>query len=154
MRILYFEDFAVGDQAWGAEVVVDREEMLEYARRNDPWPFHIDEEAAAATPFGGLIASAGYSICLLYRSIRPLWNGPEQKWALQGAVDWYVQFHQPIRPGQRMREKLTILETRRSSKAGRGFVKARQDLFNQVHEFALTFEFTFIVATRPESTPA
>ena len=154
MRILYFEDFAVGDQAWGAEVVVDREEMLEYARRNDPWPFHIDEEAAAATPFGGLIASAGYSISLLYRSIRPLWNGPEQKWALQGAVDWCVRFHQPIRPGQRMREKLTILETRRSSKSSRGFVKARQEFFNQDHELALTLDFTFVVATRPETTPA
>jgi acyl dehydratase len=63
----YFEDLVEGQEFVGDEVAVDKDEMLEYARKNDPWPFHVDEEAAKESPFGGLIASGGYAISLYYR---------------------------------------------------------------------------------------
>jgi hypothetical protein len=50
---LYFEDLEEGAVFRGDECVVDREEMLEYARKNDPLPFHLDEEAAKSSLFGG-----------------------------------------------------------------------------------------------------
>jgi acyl dehydratase len=43
--------------------------MLEFSRRNDPWPFHVDEAAAALSPYGGIVASGGYIVTLWYRSL-------------------------------------------------------------------------------------
>src|SRR6516165_6371392 len=50
----------------------DKDEMLDYARKNDRSPFHVDEEAARNSPYGGLIASAGYTVTLWYRSAIPI----------------------------------------------------------------------------------
>ena len=49
-KTIYFEDLTVGEPIWGDEVVADPEEMMEYNRRNDPWPIHIDPEFAAKSP--------------------------------------------------------------------------------------------------------
>jgi acyl dehydratase len=57
MKMIYFEDLNVGDSWTTTEHIVDREEMLAYNHANDPWPFHIDPEAASKSPFRGLIAS-------------------------------------------------------------------------------------------------
>ena len=67
MGMMYFEDLNVGDSWTSAEHTVDHEEMLAYGRTNDPWPFHANPEAATRSPFGGLIASGGYTITLMYR---------------------------------------------------------------------------------------
>jgi len=67
MKVIYFEDLNVGDSWTTTEHLVDREEMLAYNRAYDPWPFHVDAEAASKSPFGGLIASGGYTISLMYR---------------------------------------------------------------------------------------
>jgi acyl dehydratase len=56
-RLITFEDLAEGSVFWGPEVMADADEMVAYARKYDPWPFHVDAEAAKQTPFGGLIAS-------------------------------------------------------------------------------------------------
>ena len=64
----HFEDLEHGAVFWGDECEVDKEEMLQYALKNDPLPFHTDEEAAKASPYGGLIASGGYTVTLWYRS--------------------------------------------------------------------------------------
>ena len=61
---IYWDDLEVGALFWGDSVTVDPEEMLEYHRRNDPQPFHLDENAAQASHFRGLIASAGYTVML------------------------------------------------------------------------------------------
>jgi acyl dehydratase len=59
-KMVYVEDLNVGASWASAEHTVDHEEMLAYNRANDPWPIHIDPDAAAKSPFGGLIASGGY----------------------------------------------------------------------------------------------
>ena len=69
MRTVYFEDLDVGSVHLGQQCVCDRDEMLDFGRRNDPWPFHVDEVAAARSQFGGVIASGGYIITLWYRSL-------------------------------------------------------------------------------------
>ena len=78
MGLVYFEDINVGDCWASGEHVVDREEMLAYNRANDPWPIHVDEEAAARTPFGGLIASGGYTITIMYRLGTQIWLHPDR----------------------------------------------------------------------------
>ena len=74
MPTVYFEDLEIGSVHLGGECVCDREEMLEFGRRNDPWPFHVDEAAAARSPFGGIVASGGYIVTLWYRMLVEIYN--------------------------------------------------------------------------------
>jgi acyl dehydratase len=86
MGMTYFEDLNVGDSWMSAEYTVDHEEMLAYGRANDPWPIHVDAEAATKSPFGGLIASGGYTITLMYRLGHEIVNQPDRAWAFLGAL--------------------------------------------------------------------
>ena len=62
MERVYFEDLEEGQIFWGDEVLVDPHEMLACNVRNDPWPIHVDKSAAEMSPYGGIIASGGYTI--------------------------------------------------------------------------------------------
>jgi acyl dehydratase len=130
MDLMYFEGLNVGDSLTSSECLVDHEEMLAYGRTNDPWPIHVDSEAAAKSPFGGLIASGGYTITLMYRLGHEILNQPDRAWAFLGGFDWHVKFVEPVRSGDRLHERLTILEKRTSSKPGRGIVKNLIEVIN------------------------
>jgi acyl dehydratase len=148
-NFVYFEDLVDGRTYWGTECVADKEEMLEYARKNDPWPFHADEEAAKKYGFGGIIASGGYTITLAYRSLTGLYNAPETTWAFLGGLAWpNFKFHLPLRPGDRLRARMTIQSKRKSSKPGRGVVTALMEMLNQDGTAVLSHEVIFLIATR------
>jgi acyl dehydratase len=149
MATVYFEDLNVGDSWSSSEHVVDHDEMLAYGRANDPWPIHVDPEAAAKSPFGGLIASGGYTISLMYRLGREIVNGPDRTWAFLGGFDWHVKFPEPVRSGDRLHERITILETRLSSKPGRGIVRQLIEIINDRERVVLSIESTALLATRP-----
>lgn len=148
--LVYFEDLVDGRTYLGTECVADKEEMLEYARKNDPWPFHADEEAAKKSGFGGIIASAGYSLTLGYRSLIGLYNTPETAWAFLGGLEWpNMKFHLPVRPEDRLRARMTIQSKRKSSKPGRGVVTALMEMLNQDGTAVYSHEVIFLIATRP-----
>src|SRR5215467_13907469 len=63
----YWEDFQLGDTAPIGEQHLDAAEMVAFARAYDPQPFHIDEDAARQTVYGGLIASGWYTVALVMR---------------------------------------------------------------------------------------
>jgi acyl dehydratase len=149
MATVYFEDLIEGQEFVGGEVMVDKDEMLEYARKNDPWPFHVDEEAAQASSFGGLIASGGYAISLYYRLGHLLHNTADSTWAFLGGFDWHVSFPRPIRPGDRLHRKTVVRSKRLSSKPGRGIVESVGTLLNQNGEEVLRIEVASLIATRP-----
>ena len=86
MNMTFFEDLNVGDGWTSAECTVDYGEMLAYGRANDPWPFHADPEVASRSAFGGLIASGGYTITLMYRLGHEIVNQPDHAWAFLGAL--------------------------------------------------------------------
>ena len=150
MGMIYFEDLNVGDSWTSAEYTVDHEEMLAYGRKNDPWPFHANPEAASRSPFGGLIASGGYTITLMYRLSHEIANQPDRVWALLGGFDWHVKFVEPVRSGDRLHERITILEKRTSGKPGRGIVKNLIEVINDQQRVALSIESTVLIATRPQ----
>ena len=153
MKKVYFEDLDEGSLHWGEECIVDKDEMLEYNRKNDPWPIHVDEEAAAQSPFGGIIASGGYTITLLYRLTHTIYNRPEAPWAFLGGFEWHVRFHLPVRPGDRLRINLTILSKRLSSKPGRGVITFKVEMLKQDDQVVFALEkCTALMATRPEHT--
>ncbi|MBR1155646.1 MaoC/PaaZ C-terminal domain-containing protein [Bradyrhizobium sp. JYMT SZCCT0428] len=147
MCMMYFEDFNVGDSWTSTEYTVDREEMLAYNRTNDPWPIHVNPEAAARSPFGGLIASGGYTITLMYRLSHEIVNQPDRMWAFLGGFDWHVKFVEPVRSGDRLHERITILDKRLSSKSGRGLVKHLIEVINDRERVVLSIESTILIAT-------
>ena len=147
MSTMYFEDMNVGDSWTSPERTVDHEEMLAYGRTNDPWPFHADPEAATRSPFGGLIASGGYTITLMYRMCHEIMNQPDRVWAFLGGFDWHLKFAEPVRSGDRLHERITILEKRLSSKPGRGIVKVLSEVINDRKRVVLSIESTTLMAT-------
>jgi acyl dehydratase len=130
MGMIYFEDLNIGDNWTTTEHSVDREEMLAYSRINDPWPIHVDPDAARKSPFGGLIASGRYTISLMYRLSHEVVNQPDRTWAFLGGFDWQLKFLEPVRAGDRLHERITIIEKRPSSKPGRGIIKDHVEMIN------------------------
>ena len=146
MEKIFWDDLEEGSVIWGNTVVVDPEEMLEYARRNDPQPFHLDEEAAKATIFGGLIASAGYTVTLWYRSCIPILT----KFEFLGGSEWLIKLSAPVRPNDRLRVRVEIKSKRASSKPGRGYVAAFHEILNQDDIVVFSCEVTWMLAIRPD----
>ena len=150
MRMIYFEDLTVGDSWKSSEHLVNGPEMLAYNQENDPWPMHVDFEAAAKSPYGGLIASGGYTISIMYRLGHEIYNRADLQWAFLGGFDWHLKFVEPVRAGDRLHERITILETRLSSKPGRGITKSRIELLNDRDRVVLSIDSTAMMATRPQ----
>jgi acyl dehydratase len=150
LSTVYFEDLEIGSVHLGRESVCDKDEMLEYSRRNDPWPFHVDEVAAAHSPFGGIIASGGYVITPWYRSLIEIYNTPKATWAFLGGFDWKLKFLAPVRAADTLRAKVTVKDKRLSSKPGRGVITLFHEVLNQRSEVACTVEVVALLATRTE----
>jgi acyl dehydratase len=148
---VYFEDLAIGDSFESEEVIVDKDEMLAYNRKNDPWPFHVDEAAAARTPYGSLIASGGFTITLMYRLGHCIYNVPGRRWRVLGASQWQLKFPAPVRVGDRLRLRLTVQGKRESSRPERGHFDLLYELVNQAGEVALSVLVAGLIGRRPRS---
>jgi acyl dehydratase len=144
----FFEDVQVGVEEVSREMVVDRDEMVAYARANDPFLIHVDEDAAAASPFGGLIASGGFTISLWYRLLHSKNREFERVEAALSGFDWHVTFPNPVRAGDRLHLRMTVTEKRLTSKPGRGVVTWVTGLVNQEGTTVLTIEGASLLATR------
>src|SRR5512138_393240 len=90
-RLVTFEDLAEGSVFWGTEVVADADEMVAYAAKYDPWPFHLDVEAAKVTPFGGLIASAGSTFSRWCQSFHSVFRPPDNELAFLGGYELHIK---------------------------------------------------------------
>jgi acyl dehydratase len=147
-KLVTFEDLVEGAVFWGEEVLADTDAMLDYAKKYDPWPFHVDAEAAKQTPFGGLVASAGYTFSLWCRSVHTIIRTPDVEWAFLGGYDLRVKLLQPVRPGDRLRLKVSVGQKRLSNKGGRGHVDSQHLLMRQDGTPVFSVEFSFLIGTR------
>lgn len=146
----YFEDFAVGEQIELGEVEVSEAAIIEFAEQFDPQPFHVDPEAAKATPYGGLIAS-GWHTCAIY--MRLLYDGMISDSSSQGSSGMEeLRWLAPVRPGDTLRARYTVLEaTRSSTKPNRGTVLFRSEMLNQDDVVVLRMIGRGLYGTRPGS---
>lgn len=137
--LLHFEDFRAGEAIDLGSYRVTRREILEFAERWDPQPFHTDEEAARESIYGGLIAS-GWHTCAM--AMRMLCDSVLLRAASLGSpgVD-EVRWLLPVRPGDTLHGRMTVLETRPSrSRPDRGIVRSRWEVRNQDDEVVMTME--------------
>ena len=126
----HFEDFVPGEVAEFGPIAIDEAEVVAFARRYDPQPVHIDADAATAGPFGGLIASGWHTASLVMRVLVEHYLARGAALASPGVDE--LRWLQPVRPGDVLRVRVTVLEARRSrSKPDRGLVRTRIETVNQ-----------------------
>ncbi len=124
-----FDDLRAGQRIDLGTTTVTEDEILAFAREFDPQPFHVDPDAAAASPYGGLIAS-GWHTCSLF--MRLLAEGFLNDTASLGSpgID-ELRWPAPVRPGDVLRGELEVLEARvSSSKPDRGILRSRFEMTN------------------------
>ena len=144
----YFEDFAVGDRWEFGTWTPTREELVAFAREHDPQPIHTDEAFAAGTPYGGVIAS-GWQTTL--KCIRMFVDGLMRDTAglASPGVD-ELRWLKPVRPGDTLSLRMTILETIPSrTKPDRGLVRSLMEMRNQRGEVVLTIRGLSLLGRRP-----
>ena len=136
---IYWEDFKVGDTELMGEKLVDKAEVIAFATAYDPQPFHIDEEAARRSFFGGLIASGWHTCGMVMRMMCDSYLNQSASLGSPGVDN--VRWLKPVRPGDTIRATRHVLETRASSsKPDIGIVKSRWDVHNQKGELVMTME--------------
>lgn len=128
---LYLDDLAVGQRFQAGPLEVAVADIVAYARAFDPQPFHLDEEAAKKTFFGGLAASGWHTASLTMRMIV---EAMPVGWGVIG-VGGEISWPCPTRPGDRLRVECEILEiTPSRSKSDRGMATVRTTTLNQQDE--------------------
>ncbi len=136
---LYWEDFRVGDTAPIGERTVERDEVIAFARAYDPQPFHIDEAAAEQSMFKGLIASGWHTVAMTMRMMCDSYLNRSASLGSPGVDN--VRWLKPVRPGDTLKGRRVVLETRASqSRPEMGVVKMGWDVFNQHGELVMTME--------------
>lgn len=126
----YFEDFRPGEVIEFGDYLVTEEEIVDFARRYDPQPFHVDRKAAAESIYGGLIASGWMTGSIMMRLLVDHFIAPASSMGSPGVDE--VRWSRPVRPGDRLHVRITIVDTKRSqSKPDRGIVQVQQEMINQ-----------------------
>jgi acyl dehydratase len=128
--VRYWEDFAIGDVTDLGPVTVTAEEIVEFAERYDPQPFHLDEEAGRSTPFGGLIASGWHTTALFMGMFVRAILLDSASLGSPGVDE--IRWRAPVRPGDTLTGRTTITDVRPSeTNPGRGTVFTTNEVFNQ-----------------------
>jgi len=118
----YFEDYLLGTTYECGSVSIDRASIVAFAKEFDPQPLHVDPVAAAAGPYGGLIASGWHTAALVMRLLVENYLAAESSLGSVGLDE--LRWPNPVRPGDTLRVRATVVESRRSaSKPDRGIVK-------------------------------
>ncbi len=144
----YFEDLQVGDRAAFGRYEVTREEVVAFAEKYDPQPFHLSDEAAAQTHFGRLAAS-GWHTCAMTMSmyVAHLKASPHASLGAAGVDE--LRWLKPVFPGDVLRCETELLEKKQSEKRPEmGSTRSRMTTFNQNDEPVLTFVARGLIRTR------
>ena len=145
----YFEDIAVGDTARFGAYAVTREEVVDFASRYDPQPFHLSDEAAAATHFGRLSAS-GWHTCAMMMAMLVAHMKEHAQASLGSPGMDELRWLRPVYPGDTLSVETEVIEARVSaSRPEMGITKSRVTVFNQGGVAVTTMVANGLIATRP-----
>lgn len=142
-----YEDWEVGARAEVGTHTFTVEEIVEFAERFDPQPFHVDAAAAEASPFGGLIAS-GWHTCSVMMGML-IRNVLTESTSLGSPGVEEVRWLRPVRPGDSLRMYNSVLAKRVSkSQPDRGIVTTLWEGINQAGETVVTVRANVLFGLR------
>jgi acyl dehydratase len=145
----WFSDYVTGARYEYGHLDVREKEILRFAEQFDPQPIHIDPGYASGGPFGGLIASGWHSAGLAMRLLADHYLSRVASLASPGVDE--LRWQVPLRPGDRVRLRATVLDTRPSrSKPDRGLVVTQVELLNQDDGVPIAFRAMNLLAVRPD----
>jgi acyl dehydratase len=148
----YFEDYLPGAVHEFGRVAVSAADIVAFAERFDPQPFHVDPEAARASHFGGVIASGWHTGGLMMRMFAEHYLAPASSLGSPGVDE--LRWPRPVRPGDVLSLRVTVLDTRRSaSRPDRGIVRSLIEVLNQQGEVVMSMRAVNLIACR-EAAPA
>ena len=145
----YWEDFEVGERFAGPGISLSEAQILDFALMYDPQPFHIDREAAAESPFGGLIASGFQTLALGFRSFYQ--TGAINHASIGSPGFDELRWLKPVRPGDTLHTEIEVKSKRASkSKPDRGTLHLAWEVKNQRGETVLNLIAIQLLRRRPE----
>ena len=145
---MYFEDIETGAVREFGEYKVTAEEIIEFASKYDPQPFHLSEEAGRQMHFGGLCASGWHTCAMVMRMLVGDQMGVETGALDSPGVD-ELRWTKPVYPGDILRVKSTVMDKKESrSKPYMGIVVLQNEIFNQNDELVLSFKPTVMYRRR------
>jgi acyl dehydratase len=144
----YLEDFTPGETIELGSRAITKEAIIAFAKEFDPQTFHIDEEAARRSIYGGLLASGWHTGSLL---MRLLYEGLLKDAASLGSpgID-ELRWLRPVRPGDTLSARMTVVECIASrSKPDRGIVRSVLEMRNQRGDVVMTVKGLSLFGRRP-----
>jgi acyl dehydratase len=145
----YFEDLVVGAETTFGHYDVTREEVLDFARKYDPQPFHLSDEEAAKTHFGRLAASGWHTAAMTMAVIARYVVADEQAGLGSPGID-QLRWLRPVYPGDRLTVRGTILEkTPSRSKPDIGSFRTETVVTNQDRVDVMRFTSIVLIKRRP-----
>jgi len=144
---LYYEDIEVGMRFRSDELAVAAEDIKAFARQFDPQPFHLDEELARETFFGGLAASGWHTAAL---TMRLLTSGAMPiSWGIIGAGVDELRWPTPLRPRDSVHVECEVIERRPlKSRPDIGLIRVRTITYNQKGEVVQSMTPNMLVPQR------
>ncbi len=147
MPDIYFEDLAAGQEYDLGSRTLDSDAIVDFATEFDPQPFHVDEDAAEQSIYGGLIASGWQTCCVYMRLLCDSFLLQVNSMGSPGVDE--LRWLGPVRPGDTLSAKLRIDEVRVSkSKPDRGIVMTAGEVRNQDGVLVLTLKSPLMVRRR------
>ena len=151
--MLFYEDLVPGTRQSFGRYEVEREEVVAFARAYDPQPFHLDDEAAAATHFGRLSASGWHTCAMTMRMLVDNMSQIQQAGLGSPGID-SLRWLKPVYPGDVLRCETELLEKRRSrSRSDMGLFKTRCTVFNQDNVAVLDMVSNGLIRVREPDLP-
>ena len=148
---MFAEDYKAGDSFELGQFEVTQEEVVEFAQKYDPFPFHVDDEAAKASVFGGIISSGWLTALVWLRLMHSHFLCYETVLGSPGHEE--MLWPTPVRPGDRLSGTVEIKESRVSkSKPELGFVRYTATLTNQKLDDVFVTTSTLMVKSKSTLT--
>jgi acyl dehydratase len=147
--MIYFEDLEVGTETYFGSYEVTREEVLEFARKYDPQPFHLSDEAAATTHFGKLVASGWHTAAMTMAVIARHVVADEQAGLGSPGID-ELRWKRPVYPGDTLHVRGKIVQkTPSRSRPEMGSFRTETTVTNQHDQPVMTFTSIVLIRRRP-----
>ncbi len=149
--MLYFEDVVPGTKSAFGRYEVTREEVVEFATKYDPQPFHLSDEAAAKTHFGKLAASGWHTTAMMMRMLVDNMSAIQQAGLGSPGLD-ELRWLTPVYPGDILRVETEVLDKRPSrSRADMGSFRSKATIYNQDDIAVMTVISIGLIRRRPDA---